>query len=439
MNGVVDLRILIVTGCFPPTNVIGAVRTGKMAKYLLLEGHEVKVLTPDRQSPTDSLSLEVPASAIIRTKWLDSDKLVKVVLGKDIDQKAKQAMLRNSELGRKTSKRLTLSYFSRIYQALVRFPDKYIGWYPWAISAGKRLLKDWKPDIIYASAVPYTSLLVAKKLSQQFGTPWVAELRDLWVDNHYREYGPLRNWLDAKMEKRTLETASGLVTVSEPLAEKLRSKYSQPCVVVPNGFDPDDYDNEMKPEEGSLRIVYTGSFYQGKRDPSSLFKALHLLGENKDSVNVHFYGPSLGIAVDLAKKFGCEGNVEVHAPVSHKESLRSQQKADILLLLLWNDPSEKGVFTGKLFEYLGARRPILAIGPSDNVAAQTIIERGAGVVSNEPETIADYLKMWIEKKQKGIPIESPPEEATKGFTREEQANKLAEFLEQVLEESRNKK
>jgi len=431
------MKILILSFHFPPFNAIGALRPGKTAKYLYRNGHEIMIVTADKQNLYKNLAIEVPTELVSYAKWLDVDAMIKKIFGyryKNLKQ--------NSERGSLQGKKISdlVLWFRRQYRSFFHIPDGQIGWYPYAVSTGREILRKWQPDIIFASAMPYTSLLVAKKLSQKFGVPWVAELRDLWVDNHNREYGSLRNWLDAKMERRTLETASGLVTVSEPLAEKLRLKYSQPCVVIPNGFDPDDYDIGAKStDRGTLKIVYTGGVHRGKQNLSSLFKALECLREKKNSVAVQFYGTNLGFVEDLARQYRCCENVEVHAPIPYKESIRAQQKADILLLLLWNDPSEKGIFTGKFFEYLGAKRPILAIGPSDNVAAQTIIERRAGVVSNEPDTIAESLKMWIEKKQKGIPIESPPEEATNGFTREEQAKKLAEFLEQVLEVSRRTK
>ncbi|HOI82361.1 MAG TPA: glycosyltransferase family 4 protein [Synergistales bacterium] len=428
------MNILFVSYFFPPFNTIGAVRVGKFAKFLVKQNHDIRVVSARKQPLPDNLPLEINTKIVSYSPWIDVNGPRNFFLGK------KKAGINTILDGnRKKLKHRIISKAKEFYNSMFHFPDPQIGWYPYALSGGRKLLQDWKPDIIFASAMPYTSLLVANRLSKEFQIPWVAEFRDLWVDNHYREYGPLRNFIDTKIEKSTLQSASGLVTVSEPAAEILRSKYTQPCVVIPNGFDPDDYDSNAKPsDEASLKIVYTGSLYRGKRDPSNLFKAIDLLGKDRGNVDVHFYGPNLGLVGDLAKKYGCEANVQVHDPIPYLESLRVQQQADILLLLLWDNPEEKGVFTGKVFEYLGARRPILIIGPEDNVASQTIIERRAGIVATDPEAIAGHLKIWIENKKKGIPIESPPEEATKGFTREEQARKLAEFLESIVLESRDK-
>jgi len=427
------LRILFISYFFPPYNTIGAVRVGKTAKYLHRLGHQVRVLTATKQPLDDNLQVEIPGEQILRTDWMDVNSPLKWLF------KGKFNHIKGLSERPSSRKNKIIAWGRGKYKTLTHCPDGQIGWYPYALSGGRKLLQDWRPDIIFASAMPYTSLLVANRLSKEFRIPWVAEFRDLWVDNHYREYGPLRNFIDTKIEKSILQCASGLVTVSEPAAEVLRSKYTQPCVVITNGFDPEDLQQGLSPSlEGRIKIVYTGRIYSYRQDPSGLFKALELLGNPKDSVRIEFYGPNLSEVRDLAKKYGCERNVFVNDPIPYKVSLIKQQQADVLLLLLWNDPSEKGVFTGKLFEYLGARRPILAIGLSDNVASQTIIERKAGVVSNNPSDIAEHLKIWIEQKRKGIPIESPPEEATKGFTREEQARKLAEFLESIVLESRDK-
>lgn len=432
------MKIFFISFFFPPFNTIGAIRTGKMAKYLVSQGHEIRIISADDQPLPSCLLLELPDSLVSRTPWVHLGSQIKQRFRKDIGEKMSPET-KNYGRRPKETNRTELLFFKKIYESLFRFPDSQVGWLPFAVRKGRKILKEWTPDIIFASAMPYTSLLVANRLSKEFQIPWVAEFRDLWVDNHYREYGPLRNWIDKKMENSTLQNSSGLVTVSEPAAEILRSKYTQPCVVIPNGFDPNDFQQGLSPSpEGPLKIVYTGSIYQGKRDPSILFKALDLLGDLKDFVRMEFYGPDLSLVGDLAKHYGCEENLLIHEQIPYKESLVKQQQADILLLLLWDNPEEKGVFTGKVFEYLGARRPILIIGPEDNVASQTIIERRAGIVATDPEAIAEHLKIWIENKKKGIPIESPPEEATKGFTREEQARMLAEFLESIVLESRDK-
>ena len=425
------MRILFVTHFFPPYNSIGAVRAGKTAKYLRQAGHEVRVLTTADQPLQASLPLDIPEADVIYTPWLNVNRPVELALGG-----RGRVAARGYTTGSGTPpliKRLGL-----FYKHLTNLPDGQIGWYPYAVAAGRRLVRDWRPDVIYASAMPVTSLLVAQAIASKSGIPWVAELRDLWLDNPYLDLPAWRRRIERRLEEKVMRSARGLVTISDPLAETLRTRFPVPVEVVTNGFDPEDYPVGARPaDDGVVRIVYTGMIYEGRRDPSPLFQAVADLGEAARQVRIAFYGRYLGVVEPLAERYGIRDRVELHDPIPHREALRIQAEADVLLLLLWNDPKEKGSFTGKLFEYLGARRPILAIGPTDNVASALIVERGAGVVETRPELLVEHLRAWIGLKQAGQIIPAPPAEATTGFSREDQTRHLASFLEGCLGAARS--
>jgi glycosyltransferase involved in cell wall biosynthesis len=416
------MRILIISHFFPPYNSIGAVRVGKIAKYLRQFGHDVRVLTTMDQPLQATLPLDIPKEEVIYTSWINVNRPVELVLGG-----RGRVAVRGYTTGSGTPsliKRLGL-----FYKNLTNLPDGQIGWYPYAVAAGRRLLQGWRPDVIYASAMPVTSLLVADALARDSGIPWVAELRDLWMDNPYLDLPVWRRRVERRLEARVIGAARGLVTISEPLAETLRRRFAAPVEVVTNGFDPEDYPVGARPaSDGVVRIVHTGMIYEGRRDPSPLFQALAELGEGARQIRLAFYGRYLSIIEPLAERYGVRGSVEIHDPVPHREALRIQAEADILLLLLWNDTREKGSFTGKVFEYLGARRPILVIGPSNNVASRLIVERGVGVVETRPTALASLLSDWICAKKNGQLIPGCSSEATVGFSREDQTRVLARFL-----------
>ena len=425
------VRILIISYFFPPFNIIGAVRVGKIAKYLDKLGHEVKVISAKNQPLQESLPLEISEEKVIYTKWISINKPVKKVF-RDIDSIVYSP-------ARKSEKKFAPNFWEKmikIYRTLFYFPDCQIGWYPFARKASGEVVREWKPDLIYSSAPPFTSLIVAYSVAQKHNIPWVAELRDLWVDNAYYEnhYLKCRKVVEAKLESLILSAASGFVTVSEPFAQTLETKYKKPVATILNGFDPEDFPSYInsKTEEGLLRIVYTGAVYSGAQDPTPLFEALRNLGPLAQKVSVTFYGNRLGIIHKLASEFGLANSIAIHPEVPYREALKQQREADVLLLLLWNDPKEKGVYTGKLFEYIGARRPILAIGPIDNVAAKLIQERKAGIVLREPEEIERRLYCWLLEKQYNRTISDLSEEVTLGLSREEQVQKLNEFLRRVI-------
>ncbi|WP_232280568.1 glycosyltransferase [Chloroflexus aggregans] len=381
--------------------------------------------------PAD-LPFEVPSEHVIATPWVDVSMPHTLATRLRRHRSSVVALFDKAPAGQ-----MQYTIASRLldaYRALVAFPDDAIGWFPFGWNEAQRLLERWRPDVIVASSAPPTSLLIANVLHRQYGVPWVGELRDLWTDDHYYPYSMWRRVLETWLECRTLRIAAGLVTVSEPLARALRLRYNLPTEVVLNGFDPADYP-PMRPTRADpqLTIVYTGAIYLNRR-AAPLFAALQRLGARAARVRVTVYSHSISGIVAIrseAQQYGVEHLLDVRDAVPHREALAQQRAADVLLLLLWNDPRERGVYTGKLFEYLGARRPILGIGPADNVAADLIRERRAGMVSADPAEIAGQLTRWLDAKERGG-IPDLPASASAGLSREEQTRRLEAFLERLV-------
>jgi glycosyltransferase involved in cell wall biosynthesis len=418
------MRILIVTFAFPPYNAIGAVRVGKAAKYLRNAGHDVRVLTSRNQPWPATLPLEIPGDLVVATPWLNVNRLAELAAG-GRDRVAAQGF--EAGAGRQGLK----ARLGRAYKALLNVPDGQVGWLWPAVRGGARLLSHWRPDVILASSPPPTGLLVAARLAARFGIPWVADLRDLWTDSPYYDFGPRRGALERRLEARVLGSAAGLVTVSEPLRETLASRFGVPTATVHNGFDPGDYPADAAPPPGGpLRIVYTGMLY-GNRDPTPLFRAIGMLADPA-AVRVLFYGRYLSAAAAAARACGVEDQVEVHPAVPYHESLRLQRTADALLLLPGNDPAAHGVFTGKFFEYLGARRPLVVVSDRRNVAAAVVASRELGIVDTDPGALAAGLARWVAEKRQGRPPADLPDAPVREFTREGQTARLAEFLERVV-------
>lgn len=421
------MRILITSFAFPPFNCVGSLRVGKTAKYLSVFGHDVRVVTAGKQPFPPNMPVEVSEQNIVYTKWLNLREPARVVLRESL-QNIPGNTSPKSRAGSLLKKNLGV-----IYRTLMYFPDPNIGWVPYALRASARLVKDWKPDVILASAPPPSSLVVAHKLSRKYGIPWVADLRDLWVDHHYYSQPSWRKPIEAQLERRVLSSAAGLITVSEPWAETLRIKYKKPTTVVLNAYDPHDYPppETEAPKDARLRILYPGVIYPGKQDPSPLFEALLKLGRVAEQIRVDFYGFYQTVAKELVAKYGLGHIVHLNPVIAYKDCLRMQTEADVLLLLLWNDPSERGVYPAKVFEYIGARRPILAVGQKQDAAAELVGKLNAGEVSNDPSEIAMFLERWIQQKRLLGEIPRLSKETGAGLTREEQTRILEHHLMQV--------
>lgn len=427
------MRILLVTFAFPPYNNMSAVRVGKTAKYLYQQGHDIRVLTArDLVHPPD-LPLEIPAERRLATRWIDVGFLYTAAV------RAQRHVARQGgvvALERALNlRRLLKQALHSGYRTVFLFPDGAIGWYPFAVAAGRRLLREWRPDLILASSGAPTGMLVAATLHRQTGVPWVAELQDLWTDNHYHRYPAWRHVLETWMERRALRSARGLVAVTQPMARKLRDRYGKPTAIVLNGFDEADYPAAAPEWSPDLRIVYTGTIYPGKQSARPLFEALRLMGPRAERIRAAFYGAGGGYALAEARAAGVDRLVELHGMVSYHESLRQQRAADALLLLLWNDAREEGIYTGKLFEYLGARRPILAIGADRRGAGDLIRERQAGVVFHDPDQLARQLDSWLEQKARAGVLDGLSASVGAGLSRREQTLRLETFLCELMVKS----
>jgi hypothetical protein len=322
-----------------------------------------------------------------------------------------------------------------LYRTLTNVPDRQIGWLPHALNHAAGRLDGWRPDLIYASAPPFTSLIVADRLAARYRCPWVIEFRDRWVDDPYYEKPAWRMAIETRWERRLVERAQAIVTVSKPWSDGFRVKYPGKAVAtILNGFDPDDYrlapdETEVGAADDALSIVYTGAIYAGRRDPTPVFEAIRRLGRDAAGVCVRFYGTAPEHVLPLARRCGVEDQVEVLPSVPYRESVRCQQAADALLLLQWNDPKEQGNVPAKLFEYLAARRPILGLGLDDGVPAGVIRERGAGLFSNDPAAIADQLVRWRDEKRRTGRVRPLGDGACRGFSRAEQFDRLLGFLD----------
>lgn len=291
--------------------------------------------------------------------------------------------------------------------------------------AGLRLAAEKRFDLIVATAPPEVTFMVARSIARRTRTPWLADFRDLW----FRDMTLYRSWLAATaagpLNRWLVSGAKALSTVSRGLHDRLAGYLGREVVVSYNGFFSGEHAASARPAADGLKhLVYTGRLYPGKRDPEPLFRALASLPE-RQGLRVDFYGHDDPWLRGLVEKHGVQGCVTMHGFVPYRESVALQRSADVLLFLDWMDVTAEGVLTGKLFEYLGSARPILALGPRKNSEAAAIIaETGAGVTLVGDDEIARYLRDFVSNpRPKDVPAE-----AVARFSRERQAVELLDAI-----------
>ena len=260
----------------------------------------------------------------------------------------------------------------------------------------------------------------------------------MWSDSPYREHGWIRRCLDTRLEKQTLRQADALVAVSPPWAELLGQRYEPRAVSwIPNGFDPDEFPREVPPAPSeSFSITYTGTLYGGKRTPELLFAAVRELIDDgilpASRLRIHFYSPVEPWLPALVRRYDLSAVVQLHGFVPRAAAIRAQRESQLLLLLRWDSPGEAHVVSGKLFEYLGSRRPILALGGPPGVATEILTETRAGVHVTSRSRLRELLVTAFESFERyGSVPDAGDESAISMYNQIEMARKFAEVLERT--------
>jgi glycosyltransferase involved in cell wall biosynthesis len=426
-------RLLLITYNYPPRRGAGSIRPGGLAKYLPHFGWDVTVLTPEL--PPGSR----PPARVIETEYQSVIAEWKSRFGMDPERLTHEQL--HLPLSSKPNLERLHTRIIEYVRWLVAFPDEHRGWVPIAMRALSELNPMEKPDIILSSAPPASCHIIASWARQHFGRPWVADFRDLWTEGFSGSLRLLQP-LHKRLEKKTLKTADALVTVSSPWARQLQQKYpTRPVYTITNGFDPDDFHSPPARSPGCFSITYAGYLYEGKRDPTLLFEVLHdLITEGvmrKEDTRVRFYGQPQSWLPLLVERYGLREIVEIGGVVPRQEALMRQAESQLLLLLGWSDPKETGQHTGKLFEYFGSARPILAVGGAVGVLTETLQETGAGVHISEKGKLRQYLvSAYAEFKSKGFVSYHADQAAISRYTHMEMARKFSEVLTATLQSGR---
>jgi len=399
---------LLLSYYFPPEPEAGALRAGYLKKYLSELGWNVDVVsrelagcdsTPDVLRVRDRLS---PAKG------------------------------RTVEASPSIPKRRPASNVLRKSAGFLCFPDRQVGWLPAATSAATRLIGRTRYHALLSTGPPHSAHLAAALLSKRFRIPWIADYRDLWTGNPYQNAvrsGPL----SALVERAVMRHASSISTVAPALEETLKRLLPAASIhVIPNGPDiaPEAPIEHSAP--AAFNICYTGLLYNGKRCPDPLFAAIRQLRDRQHAagrlVTIDFYGPDEAYTLDRAQAFGVADCVNARGVIPREEVVRRQRQAAVLLILLNMDPRTAGEFGSKIFEYISARRPILAIGPAHSVLRSLLRESGIGLFAANAGACADALAQLYERYQSGQ-HEFAPNPQWKPFDARQMARAFAGLLD----------
>ena len=369
-------KILLISHSFPPFLMPESILVSRALRVLDRMGWQITVLTVQEKSCIDPIDPGL-LSLIPRS--------VRIVRARSAERLPLKAL------------------------TIIGMPEEKFPWYFTAASKGKKLLRTQQFDIIYSRACYHTSNIVGLALKRASGLPWVAHFSDPWVDSPYfPKHHRLRRVVCGRIEKAIIQEADSIVFTTKQTVDMVMSKYprhwQQKAHVIPHGYDPKYHTSNgiYTSLHKRLRLVYTGSFYIGKRTPIPLFKALHKLNTQsplQDQLEVIFVGHIVKEYRDAAEKFGLNGIIEFRGLLPFEESLKVASEADVLLV--FDAPSKvPSVFLpSKLIDYLAFRKPIIGVTPLQGASSDLLRRLGCVVVdprdiSGIAAVLTDCLKRW---------------------------------------------
>ncbi|MBU0993169.1 MAG: hypothetical protein KJ737_11805 [Proteobacteria bacterium] len=421
-------NVLIVTYFFPPFPAIGSVRLGGLAKYLPQYGWKPIVLTPKLPGKID------PVYHVVETPY--EDRILRLERKLNISTKPTgKGGLKRLIFNPKGERRPYIGKMINIAGEVLSYPDGKRSWIPVAVKSAGKLFNTYPIEAMISSSRPESVHLIANQIKKEYHIPWIADFRDLWSNNPYYSYSRIRNSFEKKLERKTLSCADALSITSLPWAEDLATIHGNARVnVIHNGFDPENYPDSRLSKKFTL--TYTGVLYDGKRDPELLFMAVkNLIDEGKivkDDLAIRFYGPLQGWLEEKIGKYHLQDVAIQYGKVARQDAISKQLESQLLLLLNWNDPKERGTYTGKVYEYFAARRPILSIGAPKGVLTDLLDETGAGKYAFDGDGLKNIvLGYYQEFKQRGSVRYTGREERIDEYTHYKMAGKFAKILDQI--------
>jgi len=374
-------KVLIITYYWPPSGGAGVQRWLKFAKYLPEFGWQPVVLTVDPEFASypqrdESLSSEVGSDCLVyKTKSFELYNLYKLISRKKEVPYGGFANESKESLFQKVSKFLRGNFL---------LPDPRKGWNKYALKKAIELIKEFKIDTIVTTSPPHSTQLIGLALKKRFKTiRWIADLRDPWTDIYYYnqfKHTAIAREIDRNYERQVVENADLLISVSEDVKRIFADKSARPIaektVVIPNGFDSEDFQVGQFTPEIKKVITYTGTISEAYDVDCLLAALLELSGEWSQKLLIRFVGKVPSTIASRFRETGFE--VELVGYVDHQKSIEYLFRSDLLLLVIPKVANNRGILTGKFFEYLAAQKPVLAIGPVDGDLARIIAETGCG-------------------------------------------------------------
>ncbi len=394
-------RVLIITYYWPPAGGSAVYRWLKFTKYLKEFGWEPVIYTAENGEYAEidlSNEKDIPKDMkIIKQPIWEPYMFYKKFIGQKKTEKVNVGFLterKKPKLAEKVAVWIRGNFF---------IPDARKFWIKPSVKYLTGYLKNNPVDAIISSGPPHSMHLIALQLKKKFHIPWVADFRDPWTNIDYYPELLLTPFADRKhhrLEKSVVIMADCVLTVGSKMTEEFQLMGAKRVETITNGFDTADYDEKPVSLDKEFTIAHFGTINKA-RNPQVLWEALiRLLKTNSELdkyLKLKFIGRLDTSVVSSLQETGLIKYLDKTDFIQHNEVVTKERQSQILLLLINNTPNAEGILTGKFFEYLAAKRPILAIGPTKGDVANILNDSKAGKIAgfNDADNIVSILEEYF--------------------------------------------
>lgn len=393
-------KVLIITYYWPPSGGGGVQRWVKFVKYMNDFGWDPIVFTPEnpeRPALDESLLKEIPEGTIVlKNRVWEPYTYYKKLTGRKNSARIQTAFLSEKKVTSSVVENLAIWVRGNFF-----IPDARKFWIKPSIQYLNTYLLNNPVDVIISTGPPHSAHMIAASLKRKLNIPWLADFRDPWTNIDYYHELKLSKWADKKhhrLEKQVLKEADAVTVISPGMLREFETIVPRTYSVIPNGYDSDDINQNdvVNHSKSKFSLTHVGSLTK-TRNPENLWQALlELVSEDsgfEQDLEIHNVGKIDFLAVESLDKFNLRKYLRKTDYLPHDQVIAEQQKASLLLLLVNDTPNAKLILTGKIFEYLSSKRPIVCIAPEDGDAANVINSTNSGKVFGFKEV--DRLKQYL--------------------------------------------
>lgn len=436
-------KLLIITYYWPPTGGAGVQRWLKFVKYLREFGWEPVVYTPSNpESPDEDESLlrDVPDGVtVLKTEIWEPYNVYRKFTGAKKGEKIQAAFHSDKK---KAGFKQKLSVWIR-GNFLIPDPRKF--WIKPSVAYLKDWLKNNPVDAIVSSGPPHSMHMIARRLHKETGIKWIADFRDPWTNIDFYDDLNLSEWADRrhrKMEQQVLQEADVVLSVGPTMNTQFiemmhgygdRNQDAK-FKVIANGYDEDDVYKGAVESDSRFSVSHIGTM-SNARNPEVLWRAIQKLSKEDSvfakTVEIRLIGKVDNSVSESVRAHGLGDVLKLVQYLPHHEVVKWQKQSSLLLLVLNNTRTAKGILTGKFFEYMSAQRPVLAVGPVDGDAAEILRETGAGTIAGyaDDQLMYDQLKTFWQQFQSGTLRVNAS--GVDRYSRKELTRQLADVLDEL--------